>query len=131
MRTVFRKALTILLLPVYVVSAEAAEWKIDPKLSLKAGYNDNIRQSIDDEVSSAEATFSPSSRFSVETAESGLSGDLRFDFRRFEDDSNLDDNNILVSRLCRRKTDPHIIASQLDIPVQVSYRAQHRQQYDD
>ncbi|MFC1772567.1 hypothetical protein ACFL3A_04340 [Pseudomonadota bacterium] len=93
MRTVFGKTLTILLLPVYAASVEAAQWKIDPTLSLKAGYSDNIRQTIDDKISSAEATFSPSSRFSVETAESGLSGDLRFDFRRFEEDSNLDDNN--------------------------------------
>lgn len=94
MRTVFRKTLTVMLLTACAAGAEAAEWKIDPTLEFNAGYNDNVRQTIDDKTSSAEATFSPSSKFSVETAESGLSGDLRFDFRRFEEDSDLDDNNV-------------------------------------
>ena len=94
MRTVFRKAVSTLLLAACAASVDAAEWKIDPTIRFRAGYNDNIRMSIDDEISSAEATLSPSALFSVATPESGLSGDLRFDFRRFEDDSNLDDNNV-------------------------------------
>ena len=94
MRAVFRDTVTILLLTTCAAGVDAAEWKIDPTIQFRAGYNDNIRLSIDDEVSSAEATLSPSAIFSVETPESGLSGDLRFDFRRYEDDSNLDDNNI-------------------------------------
>ncbi len=66
MRTVFRKTLTILLLASCAASVRAAEWKIDPTLRLQGGYNDNIRLTTDDEVSSAEATFSPSAIFSVE-----------------------------------------------------------------
>ena len=94
MRAVLRNTLTILLLIRYASGLNAAEWKIDPTIQFRAGYNDNVTLRIDDEISSAEATLSPSAIFSVETPESGLSGDLRFDFRRFEDDSNLDDNNV-------------------------------------
>jgi len=71
----------------------AAEWKIDPTLRFRAGYNDNLRLSNVNEISSAEATFSPSAIFSFTTPTSGASGNMRFDFRRFEADSNLDDNN--------------------------------------
>jgi hypothetical protein len=94
MRTVFRKTVTILLLAACAAGVDAAEWKIDPTIQFRAGYNDNIRMNIDDKISSAEARLSPSAVFSVETPESGVSGDLRFDFRRYEDDSNLDDNNV-------------------------------------
>ena len=94
MRTVFRNTATILLLAASAASVDAAEWKIDPTIAFRTGYNDNILLSIDDEVSSAEARLSPSAVFSVATPSSGISGDLRFDFRRFEDDSNLDDNNV-------------------------------------
>jgi len=94
MRTVFRNMVTILLLAACAAAVDAAEWKIDPTIQFRAGYNDNIRMDIDDETSSAEARLSPSAIFSVETPESGLFGDLRFDFRRFKDDSNLDDNNV-------------------------------------
>ncbi len=74
--------------------ASGAEWKIDPRLSFRAGYNDNLRLSTTNEVSTAGATFSPSARFSVATPTSGASGNLRFDFRRFEADSDLNDDNI-------------------------------------
>lgn len=93
MRTAFRNALITLLLVTNASTVCAAEWKIDPTLRFLAGYNDNLRMSTDDEISSAEATFSPSAIFSVATPTSGASGNLGFDFRRFEEDSDLDDNN--------------------------------------
>jgi len=93
MRTVFRKTVTILLLAACAAGVDAAEWKIDPTLRFEAGYDDNIRLNTDNEVSSAFGTFSPSALFSVETPTSGASGEARFDFRRYEDESNLDDNN--------------------------------------
>jgi len=92
MRTLIRKALIAVLLTTGT-STHAAEWKIDPTLHFRAGYNDNLRLSTDNEISSAEVTFSPSAIFSVATPTSGASGKMRFDFRRFEADSNLDDNN--------------------------------------
>jgi hypothetical protein len=88
-----RKTLVTLLLATTTPAAQAAEWKIDPTLRFTGGYDDNIRLSTSNEVSSAVGIFSPSSIFSVETPTSGASGELRFDFRRYEADSNLDDNN--------------------------------------
>ena len=93
MRAVFRNTVTILL-AACAAGVDAAEWKIDPTVAFRTGYNDNIRLTIDDEVSSAEVRLSPSAVFSVATPTSGSSGNLRFDFRRFEDDSDLDDNNV-------------------------------------
>jgi len=86
---------SVLIVPLVIglPAAQGAEWVIDPTLNFNAGYNDNIRISTSNEASSAEATFSPSAIFSVATPTSGASGKVRFDFRRFEDDSNLDDNN--------------------------------------
>ena len=91
MRAAIRKLIILLLLG--AGAAHSAEWKIDPTLGLSAGYNDNIRMDPSNKVSSAEATFSPRTTFSVATPTSGASGNVRFDFRRYEDDSNLDDNN--------------------------------------
>lgn len=93
MRTMLRKTATILLLAGCAAGVKAAEWAIDPKLNFRAGYNDNLRLNTDNEISTAEAAFSPSAIFSVRTPKSGASGNVRFDFRRYEDDSNLDDNN--------------------------------------
>ena len=83
MRTVFRNTVTILLLAACAAGIDAAEWKIDPTIEFRVGYNDNIKLTIDDEASSAEARLSPSAVFSVATPTSGASGNLRFDFRRF------------------------------------------------
>jgi len=94
MRTAFRKPVSILLLAACAAGVDAAEWEIDPTITFRTGYTDNLRLNVDDKVSTAEVKLSPSAKFSVATPESGVSGNLRFDFRRFEDDSNLDDNNV-------------------------------------
>ena len=75
-------------------ACQAAEWKIDPAIQLRTGYNDNILIRPDNELSSSEVTFSPSAIFSVKTPQSGLSGKLRLDIRRYLEESNLDDNNV-------------------------------------
>ena len=89
----FRKIAISLILVASTGATYSAEWKIDPTISLRAGYNDNLRLNTDDKISSAEATFNPSAIFSVATPTSGASGTVDLKFRRFEDDSNLDDNN--------------------------------------
>ena len=96
MRTAFHNTATILLLAASAAPVYAAEWKIDPTIQFRAGYNDNVRLNIDDEISSAEARLSPSAVFSAATPTSGASGELRFDFRRFEDDSDLNENNFHI-----------------------------------
>jgi hypothetical protein len=95
---------TALLSSISAIS-HAAEWSIDPTVSVGAGYNDNVTMRIDDEVSSAEAFFRPAATFSVNTPTSGLSGNLAFDFRRFEDDSDLNDNNVRFTANTYRTTE--------------------------
>ncbi|NOZ37753.1 MAG: hypothetical protein GXP11_06770 [Gammaproteobacteria bacterium] len=96
MRILLRKISIALLSVACIATTQAAEWEISPTFRFKAGYDDNLRLSTDNEISSAEATFSPSAIFSVATPTSGASGTIRFDFRRFENDSDLDDNNSRV-----------------------------------
>ncbi len=94
MRLPFRKTAGTLLLVSVTSLASAAEWKIDPTVKLKVGYNDNIRMGADDELSSPVVILSPSATFSVATPRSGTRGDLRVNFRRFTEESDLDDDNI-------------------------------------
>ncbi len=75
----------------------AAQWTVDPSVSLRAGYVDNLRMSVDNRVSTAEITLNPRSAFGVATPRSGLSGTLGFHFRRYEEDSDLDENNTLLT----------------------------------
>jgi len=85
---------SIFLLLLGTGAVRAAEWKIEPSVTARAGYNDNLRLNIDDEISTVETALSPSVVFSMTTPESGVSGGLHLNFRRFEKDSNLDENNV-------------------------------------
>ena len=96
-RTLFCKTVTCLLLIPATVSVYAAEWKIEPTLSFSAGYTDNIRLASDNKTSTADISFRPSTIFSVNTPTSGANGVLNFDFRRFEADSNLNDDNVSIT----------------------------------
>ncbi|TCK19391.1 uncharacterized protein (PEP-CTERM system associated) [Thiogranum longum] len=93
MRATFRNITAGLIIISNAGTVFGAEWKIDPTLRLRTGYNDNLRLSTNNEISTAEATFSPDAVFSVTTPTSGASGKVGFDFRRYEEDSDLDDNN--------------------------------------
>ena len=73
--------------------ARGAEWKIDPNILLRSGYNDNITLRTNDELSAWETVFTPSATFSRTTATAGISGNIRFDFRRYLGEEGLDDNN--------------------------------------
>lgn len=88
-----RITLAIALLLTTISASKAAEWTIDPTIGFRGGYDDNIRLATDDEISSAVGIFSPSAVFGVNTPTSGASGEVGFDFRRYEADSDLDDNN--------------------------------------
>jgi hypothetical protein len=94
MSTNLRTLANILLLAGCTPALFAAEWKIDPSVSLRTGYNDNITLRTNDEISSPEIVLSPSANFSVATPTSGASGTLRFDFKRYTEESDLDDDNV-------------------------------------
>lgn len=87
------KSIIVFFLASCAISVNAAEWKIDPALTLSGGYVDNLSMSTANEVSTAEATLTPSAIFSVATPTTGASGELRFDFHRYEEDSDLNENN--------------------------------------
>ena len=88
-------------------TVHAAEWRIDPLLEFRAGYNDNLRLSVDDEVSTAEISFSPGAEFSRSTAVSRVSGTIDFDFRRYADSNDLDENNSRFALDANRDLERH------------------------
>jgi len=63
--------------------AQAAEWLIEPKISLRAGYNDNIRLDTLSEESVWETAVTPSVRFGVAKENRGLFGKAYASVRRF------------------------------------------------
>jgi hypothetical protein len=92
MRTLLRPALAVFVVTVIATrTGDAAEWKIDPRVEVRAGHNDNIRLSVDDEVSSPEYILSPGTVFSYETPRLGVSGDFDFQVRRYTDETDLND----------------------------------------
>ncbi len=94
MRSLIRTTALTLALTFSAVPANAAEWTIDPTIELRTGYTDNLNLAIDDKISTTEVSLSPGAVFSVETPNSGASGNVNFNFRRFKEDSNLDDDNV-------------------------------------
>ena len=63
--------------------AQAAEWLIAPNISLRTGYNDNIRLEPDPESSVWEKILTPAIRFGVATETRGLFGRAHASVRRF------------------------------------------------
>ncbi|MGB5443392.1 MAG: hypothetical protein WBN57_12360, partial [Gammaproteobacteria bacterium] len=77
------------------MSAHAAEWSVEPKISLRTGYNDNIRLTTLDHDSVWEAALSPSVRFGVAKENQGLVGDAGFKIRRFTGGNGRDSSDVL------------------------------------
>lgn len=74
---------------------KAAEWYAEPEISLRTGYNDNIRLTSDKHDSVWEAALAPSVTFGVATETSGLNGDAGFAVRRFTGGSGLESSDAL------------------------------------
>lgn len=85
--------------------ASAAEWQVQPTARLSIGYNDNLRLATGNKISTAEVSFSPSATFRVLTPSSGASGLIGFDFRRFDEDSNLSEDNLKLQVDAFRQTE--------------------------
>lgn len=77
------------------VTPQAAEWSVAPKVSLQAGYNDNIRLTAADHDSVWETSLFPAVEFGVATEINGLVGDAGFAIRRFTGGSGLDSGDEL------------------------------------
>ena len=63
--------------------AQAAEWLVEPTISLRAGYNDNIRLDTGPHDSVWETALTPSVRFGVAKENRGLFGKAYASVRRF------------------------------------------------
>ena len=63
--------------------SQAAEWSLEPKISVKGGYNDNIRMTTAKHDSVWEAAVTPAVRFGVAKENQGLFGNADFSVRRF------------------------------------------------
>jgi len=73
----------------------AAEWSAEPAVSLRTGYNDNLRLTADAHDPVWEANFSPSVRFGVATENKGLTGDAGIRIRRFAGGSGRESSSAL------------------------------------
>ena len=71
------------LLLLFALPAGAAEWLIEPKISLRGGYNDNIRLDPGSEDAVWEKAITPSVRFGVAKEDRGLFGKAYASVRRF------------------------------------------------
>jgi hypothetical protein len=71
------------LLLLFALPAGGAEWLIEPKISLRGGYNDNIRLDTGSEDAVWEKAITPSVRFGVAKEDRGLFGKAYASVRRF------------------------------------------------
>jgi hypothetical protein len=92
LKSLFRVLVTALAMP---LSVQAAEWSAEPKISLRTGYNDNIRLKSADHDSVWETALSPSVKFGAAKETQGLFGDAGFSIRRFSGGSGRDSSSVL------------------------------------
>jgi len=74
---------------------QAAEWTAEPKISLRTGFNDNIRLTAAAHDSVWETALSPSVKFGVAKENQGLSGDAGLAIRRFAGGSGRESSDVL------------------------------------
>ncbi|MEE9493706.1 MAG: hypothetical protein V3W04_10065, partial [Gammaproteobacteria bacterium] len=97
------------------LEAQAAEWRIDPSVRLRTGYNDNITLTTgNNEAASSEITLKPSVKFSRNTADSSLSGTAGLNLRRFPDESGLDDDNANLRLSATKSLEHHDFGLDVD-----------------
>lgn len=88
-------ALATILALTLPLSIEAAEWSVEPKISLRTGYNDNIRLTAAPHDSVWETALTPSVKFAMAEENKGLSGDARISVRRFSGGSGRESSDTL------------------------------------
>jgi hypothetical protein len=73
----------------------AAQWSVEPKVSVRSGYNDNIRLTTADHDSVWEADVTPAVKFGVSTENQGLFGNADVSIRRFYGGSGNNSSSLL------------------------------------
>ncbi len=87
--------LLTVLVTLIIAPCQAAEWSIEPKLELKAGYNDNIRLTTADHDSVWETAVTPRVKFGTAEENWGVHGNARASVRRFFGGDGREDSDIL------------------------------------
>ena len=90
------------------LSARAAEWSIEPSVSLHEEYNDNIRFIADPHPKVWETSLIPNVKFSNKTAISEVSGQAQLGINRYSGDTTLNQTDrlflLFASRMSERNT---------------------------
>lgn len=73
----------------------AAEWSVEPRISLRSGYNDNIRLTTGPHDSVWESSLTPAVKFGVATENNGLFGNASASVRRFTGGSGANSSSLL------------------------------------
>lgn len=95
MRHTFIQRLLLILLFSSSLQGRAAEWSLEPGISLRTGLNDNIRMTTQDHDTVWESALSPAVKFGVKTEISGLTGDAGLAIRRFVGGSGRESSSVL------------------------------------
>ena len=95
MRIVYTPTLLLVLLAGLSLPVFAAQWSVEPRISARSGYNDNIRLTTADHDSVWEADVTPAVKFGVSTENQGLFGNADVSIRRFYGGSGANSSNLL------------------------------------
>jgi len=87
--------LSAILMVIVSPSAISAEWTMDPAITLRSGYNDNIRLTSAPHDSVWETDITPSARFGFATENKGVFGKASTSIRRFTGGSGLESSSAL------------------------------------
>jgi len=91
-RTLYAALFIALVLP---LSIQAAEWSAEPKISLRTGYNDNIRLTSAKHDSVWETDLTPAVKFGVAKENQGLFGYASASIRRFSGGRGRESSSVL------------------------------------
>ena len=95
MRLVYNPSLSLALLLMWSLSVQAAEWSVEPRISARSGYNDNVRLTTADHDTVWEADVTPAVKFGVSTENQGLFGNADVSIRRFYGGSGANSSSLL------------------------------------
>ena len=95
----------LLCLSLFSLTAQSAEWSIEPSVSVREEYNDNIRLTTLPHKSVWGTSLTPAVNFSSKTEISEITGGARLNFYRYSGEPNLDSNDQIFSLLSKYKTE--------------------------
>ena len=95
----------LLCLSLFSLTAQSAEWSIEPSVSVREEYNDNIRLTTLPHKSVWGTSLTPSVNFSSKTEISEVTGGARLNFNRYSGEPTLDRNDQIFSLVSKYKTE--------------------------